>query len=221
MREREPPLPSQKKHGKDLQGERVIRRVLRYPFRQAWRAFQYVDGAYLRGHPELELFPTEQQRRRAIRRAVSKFLWGRAFWWAMTKTMVLAASLVLLFAALGAALRTWYPFSPRAVLPWTPVALGLLIVISVFLGNRWLSRSMPRLLRCELLDCGVPICVACGYPLFELPGPACPECGTPFDERVRQILALDVAPSRRGAADGNADPDNKRREPTVPPPQSL
>jgi len=208
------------KHRKDLQGEREIRRVLLHPFQQAWRAFKYVDGAYLRGHPELELFPTEQQRRRAIRRVVSKFLWRREFWWAVAKTMALAVLLILLIAALAAAIRTWYPFRLGTALPWTLVPLGLTIVMSVFFANRWLGRSMPGLLRCELLDCGVPICVACGYPLFELPGPACPECGTTFDERVRQILALDVAPSKREAVDGNADQDNSRREPSVPPPQS-
>jgi hypothetical protein len=64
----------------------------------------------------------------------------------------------------------------------------LVMIVSVFIANRWLRRCMPELLRSELLDCGVPICPACGYPLFELRGPHCPECGTPFDDRVRRAL---------------------------------
>jgi hypothetical protein len=220
MCEREASPPSPDDHCNNLQRERVFRSVLRHPLRQAWRAFQYVDGAYLRGHPELELFPTRQQRRRAVGRAVSKFLWRRAFWWVVAKSIVFAVLLGLLAFALIVALRTWYPFSLRAMLPWAVIPMALVIIIAVVFANRWLSRCMPGLLRRELLDCGVPICVACGYPLFDSPGPNCPECGTPFDERTRQILALDEAPSRMKAADGSVDQDNSRREPTVPPPRS-
>ena len=101
MCEKEPLPPPQDRRRKDDRNQRAIRHALSHPFRQAWRAFQYVDGAYLRGHPELELFPTEQQRRRALRRVVSKFLWRRAFWWAAAKTMALAVSLTLLVFALA------------------------------------------------------------------------------------------------------------------------
>lgn|GEM_PF-1998303 len=170
--------------------------MLGYPFRQGWRAVQYVDGAYLRGHPELELFPTVQQRRRAIRRVVSRFMWRRAFWSAVAKTMVFALLLGLIALALLAALRTWYPLPIRSLLPWAAVPMVLVVIIAVFYANRWMTRCVPELLRHELLDCGVPICVACGYPLFELPGPKCPECGTPFDERTREILGIDSAPSK-------------------------
>ncbi|MHC5113944.1 MAG: hypothetical protein ACYTGP_05895 [Planctomycetota bacterium] len=167
-----------------------MRSVLRHPLRQARRAFQYVDGAYLRGHPELELFPTPQLRRRGVRRAVGRFVWRRAFWWVIAKSIVFAVLLGLLAFALIAAVRTVYPFDPRAMLPWAVIPIVLVMIVAVAVANRWMRRSMPELLRRELLDCGVPVCTACGYPLSDLPGPNCPECGAPFEERVRQILGL-------------------------------
>lgn len=187
--------------GAGRQGRSVIRRVLRNPFREAWRAFQYVDGAYLRGHPELELFPTDQLRRQAVRRAVSRFLWRRAFWWAVIKTFAFAVLLGLVLITMTIAVRTLYPFAIGRVLPWSVIPMALVMVAAVFFANRGLSRCMPDLLREELLRCGVPICTSCGYPLADLPGPACPECGTPFNERVREILGRDADSSNEAAAD--------------------
>jgi rubrerythrin len=48
------------------------------------------------------------------------------------------------------------------------------------------------MLREELLDRGVPICVPCGYTLIGLTGPSCPECGKPFGARVQEILDTDA-----------------------------
>lgn len=179
---------------KDARGRPAILRVLSYPFRQAWGAFQYIDGAYLRGHPELELFSTARDRRRAVRRVVARFLWRRAFWSTVGKAVVLAILLALLALAVLAALRTWHPLPIRDLLPWAVAPLAIVIGIAVFFANRGMSRHVPELLRRELLDCGVPICVACGYPLFGLPGPNCPECGSPFDAEVRRILDSDAGP---------------------------
>jgi hypothetical protein len=215
MCEKEPLGPAQDRNRKDDWNQRGIRHALSHPFRQAWRAFQYVDGAYLRGHPELELFPTERQRRRALGRVVSKFLWRPAFWWAVAKTMAFAVLLALSVFALITSLRRWYSFPIGAALPWAVVPVVLVIGIAVFFGNRWLRRCVPELLRHELLDCGVPICIACGYPLFRLPGPNCPECGTPFNEQARQILEVDAGPARAEAAGDDADEHNSRRRPTT------
>jgi hypothetical protein len=199
--DQEQPGPQQAKGARSDHGKSGPLHKLGYPFRQVWRGFQYVDGAYLRGHPELELFPTEEQRRHALRSVVHRFVWRRAFWWAAAKAAVFAVLLVLLGSALLSALRTRYPLPTRTIVSWAAVPCVLVIGVTTFFANRWLSRSIPKLLRHELLDCGVPICVACGYPLLGLSGPNCPECGSPFDERVRQILE----------AHGEADTGNTRQ----------
>jgi hypothetical protein len=184
--------PAMKDVREDSPGQRSrTLRTLSYPARQAWAAFRYVDGAYLRGHPELDLFPTARQRRAAIHRVVARFVWRWAFWKAVGKTMAFAILLGLVVVALLAALRTWYPVSIRALLPWIVVPIVMIAVIAGSFANRSMSRHVPHLLRHELLECGVPVCVACGYPLMGLEGPNCPECGRPFDAEVRGILGLE------------------------------
>ncbi len=70
--------------------------------------------------------------------------------------------------------------------------LAVPVIIVCCVPVLWLlNRRISKLLRYELLDCGVPICVQCGYHLIGLPGPKCPECGRPFDTHVRRILHLD------------------------------
>jgi hypothetical protein len=76
------------------------------------------------------------------------------------------------------------------------LAVPVIIVCCAF-GLWLLKRQFSKLLRRELLDCGVPVCVRCGYHLIGLPGPECPECGRPFDEDVRRILETDAFPPAR------------------------
>ena len=72
------------------------------------------------------------------------------------------------------------------------LAVPVIIVCCVLV--LWLlKRRISKLLRYELLDCGVPTCVQCGYHLIGLPGPDCPECGRPFDAHVRRILETDTS----------------------------
>jgi hypothetical protein len=71
------------------------------------------------------------------------------------------------------------------------------IIVCCVLGLWLLRRRISQLLRYELLDCGVPTCVQCGYHLIGLPGPECPECGRPFDAQVRRILETDTSQPAR------------------------
>ena len=50
----------------------------------------------------------------------------------------------------------------------------------------------PQLLREARLESGVAVCIACGYDLRRLPARRCPECGRPFDGRVREIPYADL-----------------------------
>jgi hypothetical protein len=67
------------------------------------------------------------------------------------------------------------------------------IIVCCVLGLWLLNWRISKLLRYELLDCGVPVCVQCGYHLIGLPGPDCPECGRPFDAHVRRIRETDIS----------------------------
>ncbi len=167
----------------------TFRRVLSDPFRHVWHAIRNPHGGYLGNHPELELFPTDEQRRLALRRTASKIIGKRPFF--------IAAG-----AAAGISLVTTLvlrKFVSSLGLPISQTTINLILMLPVMIpcalfGVWLLSRHVPKLLRHELLDCGVPICVPCGYALIGAPGPNCPECGKPFDEQVQRILGRDHSP---------------------------
>ena len=189
-------------------------RALSYPFRQTWRAILYVDSAWARGHPELELFPTASDRRKALRRAMSKIMLRRPFWVAIAKTVALVVLLGLLAITVFGTIQPLSRLTSREALIWfVPPLMVVLIAAGAYFGNVWMKRYVPELLRHELLDCGVPICVPCGYPLIGLPGPNCPECGRPFDEQVRRILSQ-AKPGAGGAAGAvsGAKPTQENRD---------
>ncbi|MCK4872908.1 MAG: hypothetical protein KAS72_09305 [Phycisphaerales bacterium] len=189
MTEKESPPHQEAGHLKGVLGKPGLLRALSYPFRQTWRAILYVDSAWARGHPELELFPTARDRRNALRRAMSKIMLRRPFWVAVAKTVALVVLLGLLATTVFGAIQPQFRLPSRAELIWfVPPLLVVLVIAGAFFGNVWMKRYVPELLRHELLDCGVPICVPCGYPLIGAPGPNCPECGRPFDEQVQRIL---------------------------------
>ena len=60
-----------------------------------------------------------------------------------------------------------------------------------------LRRNMPKALRQQLLECGVPVCLGCGYDLRGSPPGAgrCPECGKKLDERARELMVEAVVSS--------------------------
>ncbi len=167
----------------------ILLRVLRYPFRQVWYAYRNPHGGYLGNHPELELFPTDEQRRLALRHTASKIIGKRPFFigWGAAAGTCLVITLVL------------RKFVGGLGLPISQTMINLILMFPVMipcaLFGVWLmSWHVPKLLRNELLDCGVPICVPCGYALIGAPGLNCPECGRPFDEQVQRILGLDRSP---------------------------
>jgi len=198
MVEKELPPSRQDEDAKGARCRSGLLGKLSYPFRQVWRAFLYVDSAWARGHPELELFPTAKDRRKALRRAMSKIMLRQPFWVMLAKTSALLVLLVMLAIIVFGVIQPQFRPPNRAELIWfVPPLAVMLVAAGGFFGNKWMKCYVPELLRHELLDCGVPICVACGYPLFELPGPKCPECGTPFDKRVREILDIDSASAKQ------------------------
>ena len=143
-------------------------------------------------HPELDLFPNDEQRRLALRRTASRISGKRPFFiaWGAAAGTCLVITLVLRKVVGGMGL----PISQTMI----NLILMFPVAIPCALFGVWLmGRRVPTLLRNELLDCGVPICVPCGYALIGAPGPNCPECGRRFDEQVQRILSLGHSPPPR------------------------
>lgn len=151
--------------------------------RLLWRGLLYIDGAYLRHHPELELFPDNARRRASLRRVALRTGLSWRFWIA---AIVAGLGMVPVWYGLTSSVQRVSGMDQGTVF-WACGAA--LIGVAALLGNGWLRRGVPRMLRHELLDAGVPVCIDCGYALQASPGPKCPECGRSFDRRVREILA--------------------------------
>lgn len=144
----------------------------------------------LRCHPELGLFPSEQLGRKAMRRAARRLITRPAFLLAAVTAagLSLTSTLALRYAA-GQLAPSINPLTRNLI-------LAVPVTIACCLLALWiLNRHISKLLRQELIDHGVPVCTRCGYHLVGLPGPGCPECGRPFDDRVQRILM--------GQADGD------------------
>jgi hypothetical protein len=142
-------------------------------------------------YPELELFPSEELGRKAMRRAVFKLV-GRPAHLATAAAMaVLAVMLTLVLRHVVGGLGLPIGQRTRDLILAVPV-----IVVCCTLGVWMLKRRISKHLRSELLDCGVPTCARCGYHLVGLPGPECPECGRPFDADVRRTIEAQTAPEK-------------------------
>lgn len=137
---------------------------------------------------------------------MKQFRWGLFKSWRFWVGIAVAnAFMVLMMAHLPRPFSRYLPFPP-----WINRPIAFLVALIPLIGLfAWgLRHVLPRRLRLNLLDCGVPICVACGYSLRGLPLPTecCPECGRPLDESVRRILV--EQPSSTGAAHSGPDTED-------------
>ena len=151
-----------------------------------------LDSRCLRGHIELDLFPDDASRLDALRRVGNRAYRSRRFW----GMVVRSAGIIGGASALFAWFLHGYGIVDFAAAYWlcgctTAIMFGVA-------GDCGTRRCVLPLLREELLARQIPICVPCGYPLQGLPGPNCPECGRPFDQKVLDVLcATTQHPLRR------------------------
>jgi hypothetical protein len=133
--------------------------------------------------PEQELFPSKAQYSKAKRRACWKLV-GRWPW----ILAVLVAIGLSLFATLGlrkAAYGLGLPISENTI---NLILMCPVMIPASLVALSMLNKHLAKHLRLELLDCGVPVCQLCGYPLMGVQDPQCPECGDAIDEFVRQMI---------------------------------
>ncbi len=153
------------------------------PFRRLWRSSWRLEELFWQRLPELNLFPTPQQRRKSLKRSYRKII-GRWPW--------IFAVIVAIVLSLTATLALRWSVA-RLGLPMGQTTINLLLMFPVMIVCslvvlRLLNRQIAKHLRQELLDCSIPVCLQCGYHLIGAPGPQCPECGRAFDAHVQQIL---------------------------------
>ena len=122
--------------------------------------------------PELYRFESDEERKAAMRQANS-MVWGSARPWLWL--------FLLVITAVGLIFARWQLEEEYPVVEWIcPAATSLLAGTWI-----WFCRSELRhLLREQLVDKGVPVCLRCGYDLRGQVDARCPECGTPFDKRL-------------------------------------
>ena len=123
--------------------------------------------------PELAMFPTDKQRKVAMRNA-SSILGPRSsrLWLWLLLFLMAAGGLI----AVAPQITSLHPIAGRL---WPS------LIVPLMATWMWFCRSVVRRRLCEqLVAKGVPICIKCGYDLRGQNVPRCPECGTPFDETL-------------------------------------
>lgn len=122
--------------------------------------------------PEIAMFETNEQRKAAMRHALSVTSHGSWRLWGWTLVYLLS-TVGMIYGLLH--LETRFPVASETANRVMPFALGATCL--------WLCRSLLRRRLRELLAAkGVPICIPCGYDLRGQLSPRCPECGSSFDE---------------------------------------
>lgn len=151
----------------------------------------------LRGLPELEHFPDQESRRKALEEIAGEAGNPKiaSFWVAIV--LLAGATIATRWLAGWLLSKVLWPPIVEEILHTAGMLLGFLIVL------RWLHRSGASAeLRAKLLVSGVPVCLKCGYLLRGL-APAigrCPECGTGFSPQAVEILAHATPQLRDGEA---------------------
>lgn len=153
---------------------------------------------YLGTLPELELFPTLEQRDQAVREieAVTRPGWRVTWGWAKPTLITLPFYVCSLAIILWMMSALRYPAPPWDI----RIANGVAIMSWIVARTHLVNRSIPRAIRIKLLDVGVAVCLQCGYGLQGLPVDTtrCPECGKRLDARVTNLIAASGVKRSRG-----------------------
>jgi predicted RNA-binding Zn-ribbon protein involved in translation (DUF1610 family) len=141
-------------------------------------------------YPELLLFPNDETRSTAMRRAEispmrSPFFWIVSF--ALGSLMIVATLLILKEIRF-----VEWPLPPYIRTIPIGALVGGVVTYVVVRSTRHLVR---RSLRLQLQEMSIPVCLHCGYDLRGQVDPRCPECGQPFDPALLNRHAARKLPS--------------------------
>jgi hypothetical protein len=148
---------------------------------EAWARKPYVQGL-----PEWAMFPDEETRRRAIVE-IERGMMPRSL--KSVLQFLLAVALFLAVPAVVSFLLTHIALPPMG--QWNDrIMWGMILVGYTILVYLAIRKDMPRELRKRLLECGVPVCLGCGYDLRGQPSSStrCPECGRTFEAKTMTLI---------------------------------
>lgn len=155
------------------------------PSPQDPRAPHHLLSITLAGIPELQLFESDEQRKRALAEMAAEAgnVRSPGFW-----LIIIALPVAVVIVMRLAKWVLSYFGAPSAL---REIVLAVVALAAFFLLVRAIHRAGVRKeIRRKLLAFGVPVCSGCGYPLRGLPVASgrCPECGRAFEPRVCELL---------------------------------
>lgn len=135
-----------------------------------------------RSFPELASFASDEERHRAWKRALRALLRSWTYWAVLLVGTPAVVASIVLYA------RFAMPWISSMGLVSAPLVSGVVGGVVGGSASVWsvalFRRRIARSLREQLLDAGVPVCLACGYDLRGQVEPRCPECGRAFDPAI-------------------------------------
>lgn len=147
------------------------------------RWFVGVNGKLWGELAEMELFPTKEQatqaKRRVYLRMIGRWTWIKVVVFAVVISLFMTVVLRRFVNSLGLGISE----TVINLVLMVPTSLGV-SVLGVWMLNRHVSMHLRR----ELIQCGVPVCLGCGYHLAGTLGDVCPECGREIDEEVARLI---------------------------------
>ena len=150
------------------------------------RGQRHQRGVLLGNPEELQHFGSPEQRQAAVDAVLKELREARESRRAFTIVVAILSAVVTVptYLVVRWVASEYLPVTPAKLIAW--LCAAAILLLPTYVGIR---RGAPRLLRRRLREQDIPICMDCGYVLIGCPGPKCPECGIPFDDETKRLIA--------------------------------